>query len=289
MKSVQLYFLFIFVLPLVFSPSAEAVRCSNLFVDLQLTEFPLVIGGRRTNERYLTAAFERFVADMDLAQVHAVLGFIRDNGVSGLTREQRKIVIRFRQNTSFMRSIIQTSTDRHRRPRRFGEFVRDFGILKDLILAGDGTRARRMAEDILRNYEINERMMLSDFSPANRRSMRRYFRELMNDTQTLMSRTNMTVDDIHSVRKNLRNVLRFLQIQATVDYARQHENPQGSPPDTPQIAYLKNLDAQLGRICDENAGRILSGSLTEDSPMRFPENLRTLVERFLQNYQIIEG
>lgn len=271
-----------------FSPAAAmaAPRCAALFSQLEGLDFPIEIGGRNSSRAYLTAAHDKLIAEFEMPQLTKVLKIIRDSGLESLTPKQRKRIVKFRQHASFMRSIFQTSEKDHGSPREFAKFVRDFGVLKDLVLMNDAVGARDMAKQILRKYsELDFEALLKDAKPASRRSVSRYFLEVLNDSRVLMHKRDVTVDEMHDVRKNLRDVLRYLQIQNQV--RQESLGNSGRIEDTPQIAYLKRINDDLGRICDEHAARILRNEITDETIVRFPQEIRTQIEYFLNNATVI--
>lgn len=254
-------------------------QCAQLFAP---ADFPIQIGGRRTSQAFLRSAHQSLTSGFEISQVNRVLKQVKNSGLDSLNRDQRKLIVKFRQNTSFMRSIFQTADQAHRSPREFARFVRDFGVLKDLVLMNDAAGSRDMAKKILRDYsELDFDALLNDARPASKKSVRRYFREILNDTEVILAKNSMTVDEVHDIRKNLRDVLRYLQIRNQVRMGTER------PEDTPQITYLKRINADLGRICDENAARMLRGEITEHTVVRFPEDIRPRVEYFLRNYTIV--
>lgn len=287
MAFTRIAFILVYSASLFFAgPADAALRCANLFAQLEGLDFQIPVGGRRASESYLTAAHQRLISEFEMSQLNAVLRQIRDQGLDSLKNKQRKRIVKFRQNASFMRSIFQTADKAHGSPREFARFVRDFGVLKDFVMMNDAAGARDMAKHILKKYsELDFEALLKDARPASKKSVSRYFLEVLNDTKLLMQKRQVTVDEMHDVRKSLRDVLRYLQIQNEVRQIEQGNT--GRIADTPQIAYLKRINDELGRICDEHAARILRNEITEDTIVSFPQSIRTQIEYFLSNSSIV--
>lgn len=258
---------------------SEGLLCSDLFSKTYaVNEFIISISGKKQSEIFLLQAHNNLTNNFDPDNLRQILKTIKKSGLTELTEEQKSFVIKFRQNTSFLRSIFQTSDDQHESPKEFANFVRDFGVLKDLLLMEDSLSAKHQAKKILHKYsDLNFDDLLLDSTPASKKSVKKYFKSILYDTEEIMKLETVTVDQVHEVRKNLRDVLRYLQIQNETEDIQ----------DSLQIQYLKKINSKLGAICDENAARILNGELTEDTIVEFPLKVRPRVEYFLKNYKIV--
>lgn len=273
---------------------APARQCSQLFEKSYKTyEFIIAIGGKKQSEKYLAAAHNNLISSFEISNLNEVLKIIKDSGLEKLTLKQRKLIIKFRQNSSFLRSIFQTSSKKHKSPAEFADFVRDFGILKDLLLMEDSPRAKEQAQKILKDYsELDFDALMADIAPASKKSVKKYFNEILKDTVVIMSKNEMTVDEVHEVRKNLRDVLRYMQIQNEVAFAKTSGskivslNQRTEIQDTQQIEFLKKINTKLGEICDEYAAQILKGEISDYTIVQFPEKIRQRVEYFLELYKI---
>ncbi len=277
---------------------ADAVRCSRVYTsdnkskNLDRTsEFIILISGTEQSQRYLSLAHSHLISSFELDSFKHILKLIKKNGAENLMAEQTQFILKFRQNTSVLRSIFQTSDQKHKSPRDFAHFVRDIGILKDLIVMKDSEKSRVMAANILRKYsELNFADLTQQMKPATKESVQKYFLAILQETQGLMNQNQMSVRELHEVRKNLRDVLRFLQVQNEVDSAASNglviqqlgQNPNLEA--TPAIRYLKKINAKLGIICDDYAAQILNGKLAKDTPVGFPEALRAEVEKIVENF-----
>lgn len=282
------------ILIALYSTQSQARLCSKLFEkSYKASEFIIAIGGKKQSEEYLAAAHNNLTSSFEISNLNEVLKIIKDSGLENLTLKQRKLIIKFRQNSSFLRSIFQTSSKKHKSPAEFADFVRDFGVLKDLLLMEDSPRAKEQAQKILEDYsELDFDALIRDIAPASKKSAKKYFKEILKDTAVIMSKNEMTIDEVHDVRKNLRDVLRYMQIQNEVGFAKTAGskivslNQRTEIQDTQQIEFLKKINAKLGEICDEYAARILRGELSDYTIVQFPEKIRPRVEYFLALYRI---
>jgi hypothetical protein len=153
-----------------------------------------------------------------------------------------------------------------------------------------------MAIQIITKYEtLNFDDLLKKVKPATQKSTRKYFKTIIKNTALIISKPYVTVDELHDVRKNLRDILRYMQIQNEIRSLARGEHPDGyqlgqgdSSNDTDQILFLKKTNRQLGQICDENAGLIIQGKLTEETIIQFPTKLKYRVQHFLKTYQFEE-
>ncbi len=285
---------FTFVFLPSFAVVAQGLSCKNLFDrTYKATEFVIQIAGKKESTIYLAAAHENLTSTFQTSNLNAVLKRIKKEGIEKLSPEERKFIFKFRQNSSFLRSIFQSAEHSHQSPREFAEFVRDFGKLKDYILMDDGDGAKSKASSILKKYKsLDFEALLQDSKPASKKSVKKYFKLILNDTKQIMARQKVTVDEVHDVRKNLRDVLRYMQISDEVAYAKASGGKNlnlGHTPelqDTVQIEFLKKINEKLGEICDENSASILRGELTEETIIDFPEKIRPRITYFLENFKI---
>ncbi len=258
---------------------ADGLLCTQLFDrTFKVNEFIIQVTGKKQSESLIALAHENLTLDIEITSLNRILNLIKNDGIEGLTSEDREFIIQFRQSSSFLRSIYQTSDKRHQSPVDFGNFVKDFGVLKDYLLLEDSYNTKKLAKKILKKYsELDFQNLIEDTKPASKKSVRKYFKNILNDTQSIMAKQTMTVDELHDVRKNLRDVLRYMQITSEIKGEQETE----------QIQFLKKINSKLGEICDENAGRILMGEITEDTLIEFPGKIRPRVMHFLANFQIL--
>lgn len=273
-----MFFILSFILTLS-SAWAKNPLCANLFdKTYPVSEFIISITGKKQSENYLLMAHSNLTSSFEISKVNRILKNIKNSGLEHLTTEERLFVIKIRQNSSFLRSIFQTSSDQHKSPDQFAYFVRDFGILKDYLLMEDSSNAQQMAKKILKKYStLDFDSLIENIQPASKKSVRKYFKETLKETKKIMLQQIMTVDKVHTVRKNLRDVLRFMQIQ----FAASSETL-----DTEQIQFLKKTNIKLGEFCDTYVAQILRGEITDDTLVEFPIQIRPRVDYFLENYKI---
>ncbi|MFN3697797.1 MAG: hypothetical protein ACK4VO_10190 [Pseudobdellovibrio sp.] len=276
------------------SANANPLRCENLFANYKVQQFEINIKGKSQAKQYLEVAFENLSIESQTESAEVLLLQISQEGTLSLSDEQKKFITHFRQNSSYMRSVFQTSSLKHRSPKDFANFVRDFGHLKDMILINESEKAKRMSSRILAKYDfIDFKKILKNVKPATRKSTTKYFKSIVKSTNRILAQPYVTVDELHDVRKNLRDILRYLQIQNEVGHLIHEKSEKtyqlgqdDSIHDTPEILFLKKTNRQLGKICDENAGLIIQGQLFEDTVIEFPEKLKTRVQYIIQNLQI---
>lgn len=272
--------------------SANDNQCVDLFAKTyKANDFLISIEGKKQSKRFLESAHSELIANDDPAQLKVVLSIISDLGVPALTPEQRQFIFTFRQNSSMLRSIFQTSDKRHLSPEKFGKFVRDFGVLKDFLLMEDDQNAQLSAIKIIEKYDdLNFEKVLKHVKPASKRSVAEYFKRILEHSKDIMSKSMMTVDEVHDVRKHLRDVLRFLQVEKDLTLEREESL---SEEKENAISFLKKLNTKLGFVCDEHAAQILREKdlrgpfkFTKKTLVVFPEDLRPKVEHFLAHYRI---
>lgn len=274
---------------------AESIQCSDLFPNFYtVNEFVLSIAGKKQSETFLLQAHKNLTNNFDIKNMRQILKVIRKFGLEGLHPDQRNFIIKFRQNTSFLRSIFQTNEVDHKSPKDYANFVKDFGVLKDYLLMEDSEKAQLISGKILKKYaELDFDDLLISASPASKKSVQKYFKTILTETQEIMARPTVTVDQVHQVRKNLRDVLRYLQIQNEVQFAKTAGskililNPTVDVQDNLQIEFLKKINSKLGEICDANSAQVLNGELDADKVVEFPIKVRPRVEYFLEHYRIV--
>lgn len=267
---------------------AEALSCKNLFPkEYDVQEFVIQINGKKESERYLETAHTNLVNNADLAELKSVLMTIRESGLADVTPEQKVMINRFRQDTSFLRSVFQTSSKEHISPEKYAKFVRDFGHLKDMVNIGEGVQAQKAAKKLLKKFvEVDFEGLLKDIKPASKKSVKKYFEAIIKDTREIMAKQVMEVDELHDVRKNMRDILRFMQIQSELKiHSDVRLNADKNEGDNEQIDFLKKLNKKLGEVCDDYAAQIIRGEITDTTLVEFPEKLRNRVEWFLERYR----
>jgi len=272
------------------------LQCVDLFSakTYKTTEFTIHISGKKQSDRYLTKAHEILVANSDPAVAFMILDRISEFGVKSLTGEQRQFIFKFRQNSSFMRSIFQTSDQKHLSPAKFARFVKDFGVLKDMLLIEQDAQAEAIAAHILKKYEdLDFQKLLKKSEPASKKSVALYFIGIVQHTKEIMRKSIMTVDEVHDVRKHLRDVLRFLQMEQQI---REEDGLENLESLNRAVVFLRKTNASLGEVCDGYAARMLSDEalgnpfpLTKKTLVQFPIEIRPRVEHFLNFYHLEVG
>lgn len=267
---------------------AEVLYCKNLFAkEYDVQEFVIQLIGKKESKRYLETVHRNLVTSANLTELQTILMTISESGLADITLEQKIIINKFRQDTSFLRSVFQTSSKKHASPKKFAHFVRDFGHLKDMVNIGEGVKAQLAAKMLLRKIiEVDFQGLLQNVKPASRKSVKKYFEDIIQDTREIMAKQQMEVDELHDVRKNMRDILRYMQIQNEFKIGGEARlNADRNEGDNAQIDFLKKLNRKLGEICDDYAGQIIRGEITDSTLVEFPEKLRYRVEWFLMHFR----
>lgn len=276
----------------VLTQAQDAGLCKQLFPkDYKVKQFAISIEGKKQSNLFLRTAHQNLVANDDPVQLKVILEKLSKSGVEKLSEEEIAFIFKFRQNSSLLRSIFQTSEKGHESPTEFGAFVKDFGVLKDYLLMKDDESAQRTSEFLLEKYSsLDFENLLRDASPAGKKSVALYFMHILKQTKKIMKKQSMRIDDVHSVRKHLRDTLRFLQIEKEISQAKGEEI---SPEKDSAISFLKKINTKLGLVCDDYAAQILGDqtnqtkdAITKKSMVAFPEDLRPRVQHFLDTYTL---
>ncbi len=280
---------FILILTLVsLKVNAQALACRNLFEpkEYEVKEFIITLNGKKESARFLETAHYNLLANADLVDLKTTLMTIRYTGLAVITPEQKVKINRFRQDTSFLRSVFQTSSKDHASPDKFAKFVRDFGHLKDMVNIGESAQAQQAAKKLIKKFkDVEFEALLKDIKPASRKSVKAYFEAIIKDTRLIMAKRTMEVDELHDVRKNMRDILRFMQIQHELKSGEVRLNADKNEGDNEQIDFLKKLNKKLGEVCDAYAAQIIKGEITDATLVEFPDKMRTRVEWFLERYR----
>lgn len=280
---------FILILTLVsLKVNAQALACRNLFEpkEYEVKEFIITLNGKKESARFLETAHYNLLANADLVDLKTTLMTIRYTGLAVITPEQKVKINRFRQDTSFLRSVFQTSSKDHASPDKFAKFVRDFGHLKDMVNIGESAQAQRAAKKLIKKFkDVEFEALLKDIKPASKKSVKAYFEAIIRDTRVIMAKRTMEVDELHDVRKNMRDILRFMQIQHELKSGEVRLNADKNEGDNEQIDFLKKLNKKLGEVCDAYAAQIIKGEITDATLVEFPDKMRTRVEWFLERYR----
>ena len=281
--------IFLLTLTLYAAQAQAGGMCVNLFEtkEYKVQEFVIQVQSKKESARFLETAHRNLVLNADLAELKTVLMTIRESGLADVTPEQKVLINRFRQDTSFLRSVFQTSSKEHISPEKFAKFVRDFGHLKDMVNIGEGIQAQKAAKKLLKKFiEVDFASLLKDIKPASRKSVKKYFEAIIKDTREIMEKRVMEVDELHDVRKNMRDILRFMQIQSELKLSSDVRlNADKNQGDNEQIDFLKKLNKKLGEVCDDYAAQIIRGEITDATLVEFPDKLRSRVEWFLERYR----
>lgn len=268
--------------------NAQALACKNLFEqkEYEVKEFIITLNGKKESSHFLEAAHYNLLSNTDLVELKTTLMIIRDTGLTFIAPEQVVKINSFRQDTSFLRSVFQTSSKDHASPDKFSKFVRDFGHLKDMVNIGESDQAQFAAKKLIKKFkDVEFETLLKDIKPASRKSVKAYFEAIIKDTRNIMSKRIMKVDELHDVRKNMRDILRFMQIQNELKHSEARLNADRNVGDNEQIDFLKKLNKKLGEVCDAYAAQIIKGEITDTTLVEFPDKMRSRVEWYLERYR----
>ena len=271
---------------------AETLSCQSLFIqkEYDVPEFVINLNGKKESTRLLNIAHVNLLSNADVIELKTVLLTIADTGLADVTPEQKVMINKFRQDTSFLRSVFQTNSTKHISPKKFAKFVRDFGHLKDMVNINESAQAKEAAQDLLLKFaQVDLNKLLKDVKPASKKSVKKYFKAIIKDTRRIMKKHEMEVDELHDVRKNLRDILRFMQTQHELQGGEKasFSNEQRTD-DSTQIDFLKKLNKKLGEVCDEYAAQIIRGEIEDTTLVEFPDKMRSRVEWFLERYRFEE-
>lgn len=262
---------------------AGAKLCENLFKHGQEPLQILILPKSQTKGVLQTLKTEALdEARFDL--VYMTLVELREDGLESLTESQKKLLIQFRQDISFLRSAYELLSADHESPKKFDAFVKAFGKLKDLILMNNTDQSREMAHLVLQNFEINQfKKLIVDKPLASKKSIRSYVKNTLEEVERILHKKVTTVDNVHTVRKSLRNIYRYLEIQKDV----LEMTPEEMDLFKYQLKYLKKINEELGQICDQNAMLILSGHIKKHYPYTIPLRIHLQIDYFLEKYEIL--
>lgn len=285
--------IFILMLTLLsLNAGAEALTCQSLFVskEYDVKEFVINLNGKKESTRLLNIAHLNLISNADVIELKTTLLTIADSGLTNVTPEQKVMINKFRQDTSFLRSVFQTNSTEHASPKKFAKFVRDFGHLKDMVNINESAQAKEAAQDLLLKFaQVDLSSLLKDIKPASKKSVKKYFKALLKDTRRIMKKHVMEVDELHDVRKNLRDILRFMQTQHELQSGDKASfSNENRTDDSAQIDFLKKVNKKLGEDCDAYAAQIIRGEITDKTLVEFPEKMRSRVEWFLERYRFEE-
>jgi hypothetical protein len=274
---------------------AESLHCSTLIRKPPPSEFVVPVPADqlfttqlKTNHATVTESSRLQKMRNFLYQISSE-GLITTDPTSGnelkIARKQlRRFILEFRKDTSILRSFFYFLKKRTPEQKDFNNFVRDFGILKDYVIMDDELGARKTAALILQTYSTLDYAKLTEaYTLRTQKQFKKYLSSIIATTQSLLTKISapesITIHELHQVRKNLRDLLRVMQMQGkssadplSAPLADPAGGPGGYSDYSYQISYLQNLNSRLGDVCDNNAARILRGEITKHNKSDFPAN-----------------
>lgn len=314
-------FLFLTVSFISLSLSAESFSCLTQYLKtLTPNEFTLQLVNQKESKHILTMTYNQFLTDLDdltIKRLKTLLEKIQSSPQHELTEIEIKELSDLRKSSSLLRSAFELFSTDHSIPEKFNMFVVKLGGVKDYLETDpnesndDAATTQVKAYQQMKAYQnvivkiiklkeslsqIDFKKLIRDSSPASLTSSSAYFKQIIEQTESIIKHpTNIKVDEVHQVRKNLRNILRFMELTFERE---QNWNKQKNSllkkfttsqqlSRLSQIIYLKNLNTQLGEITDKYARERLAETITKHDLVTFPEEILPKVVYFLEKLKII--
>lgn len=238
-----------------------APQCLPLFNDaapLEVKELQIQVLKKKQTKAFFSKLKDKNLDKEMYDDVKSVLEDIEKNGTSHLSENDKDLLVDFRQDVSFLRSTYEILTDKHESPKKFDKFVKLFGKLKDLSLMKEDNKSKEIAQKILEESSFKKlNSMLKESDLANAESVRMYLEDRVGYIRHYITINKPTVEELHTARKAVRNIYRYLEIQkkAIEMSADEHELLKKN------LKLLRALNKDIGLICDSHASLILSGEI----------------------------
>lgn len=313
--------LFLTVSYISLSLSAESFSCLTQYLKtLTPNEFTLQLVNQKESKHILTMIYNQFLTDLDdltIKRLKTLLEKIQSSPQHELTEIEIKELSDLRKSSSLLRSAFELFSTDHSIPEKFNMFVVKLGGVKDYLETDpneskdDPETTQVKASQQMKAHQnvivkiiklkeslsqIDFKKLIRDSSPASLTSSSAYFKQIIEQTESIIKQaTDVKVDEVHQVRKNLRNILRFMELtfererysnkqknSMLKDFTTSRQNSRLS-----QIIYLKDLNTQLGEITDKYARERLAETITKHDLVNFPEEILPKVVYFLENLKII--
>lgn len=260
---------------------ADAKQCESLFKHGQESFEISILPKKSTLPAF--SDLKSQVLDQDrFIEIYIILESIKESGLEELTTEDRQKLIQFRQDISFLRSTYETLSKDHKSPKKFDAFVKVFGKLKDLMLMNESDKSQALAALIVQNFDMTDFAKLIVEKPlADKKSIKTYIKGKKIEIKKILS-GRTTVDQIHTVRKSMRNLYRYLLIQKDLLVLDEAQAAQFKY----QLKYLKQINEELGVICDTNASLILDGQIKKSFPYKLELSLMQRIEHFIATVSV---
>jgi hypothetical protein len=260
---------------------ADAKQCESLFKHGQESFEISILPKKSTLPAF--SELKSQVLDQDrFIEIYVILESIKESGLVELTAEDRQSLIRFRQDISFLRSTYETLSKDHKSPKKFDAFVKVFGKLKDLMLMNESDKSQALAALIVQNFDMADFSKLIVEKPlADKKSIKSYIKSKKVEIQNILSQRT-TVHQVHTVRKALRNVYRYLLIQKDLLVMNEAQTAQFKY----QLKYLKQINEEFGVICDTNASLILDGQIKKSFPYKLELSLMQRIDYFISTVTV---
>jgi hypothetical protein len=260
---------------------ADAKQCESLFKHGQ-ESFEISILSKKSTLPVFSELKSQVLDQDRFIEIYIILESIKESGLEELTTEDRQKLIQFRQDISFLRSTYETLSKDHKSPKKFDAFVKVFGKLKDLILMNESDKSQALAALIVQNFDMTDFAKLIVEKPlADKKSIKTYIKGKKIEIKKILSRRT-TVDQIHTVRKSMRNLYRYLLIQRDLLVLDEAQAVQFKY----QLKYLKQINEELGIICDTNASLILDGQIKKSFPYKLELSLMQRIEHFIATVSV---
>ncbi len=294
---------------------AESFSCITHYLKtLAPREFTLQLVNEQDSKQLLRTTYDQFLTELDNLTVKGLktlLEKIRSNPQHELTEMEIKSISNLRKSSSLLRSAFQLFSINHSIPEEFNVFVVKLGGVKDYLETDPNESNADPAALKLTTYknsiskiikleeslsQINFKKLINDSKPATLDSSFHFFQQIIEQTKSIIKKaTNVKVDEVHQVRKNLRNILRFMEL--TFERQQNSNKQKNFLPNEittsqqisrlSQIIYLKYLNTQLGEITDKYARERMAETITKHDLVNFPEEILPKVVYFLDRLKVI--
>lgn len=273
---------FIFITLAFISVEAYALLCTDLFANKPPAVNIQVLKKSETQKHFNKLKSKSIDPDL-FNVVQLTLTEISRNGTSSLTKEQFESLLEFRKQVSILRSAYEVLSESHRSPKKFDEFVKEIGKIKDLATLKENYRSKKLAGDILETITVKKlNKMLVSNELANRKSIVKYIHAKLDIIKTVLVKTDKTVEEVHDMRKALRNIFRYMEIQKKVLDLNETDKASLKL----QLKHLREINHELGLVCDESAALILSKKLTKKDHLEIPSELYHKINYFITHANV---
>ncbi len=261
----------------VVSVQASALRCANLFA-VEAPRVVIQVLKKSETQKYFGKLKTKNI-DPDLFNiVQLTLIEIKERGTSSLNKDQIESLAEFRKQTSILRSAYELLSESHQSPKKFDNFVKDIGKLKDFASAKEDQRSRDLARYVLESMTLEKlNKLMSGSELANRQSISKYITSKLDLIKNLLLKNDKSLEEVHDMRKAFRNIFRYMEIQKKVlDLKKSDKAILQS-----HIDHVNELNDDLAAVCDVYNPLVMQGKMTKHDRVELPSELYHKIEQFL--------